>query len=96
MTANLPAIVAAVAGVTMLVGVLWASRHAARRRDTRSGDEARLVQRAARLGRLEDLSGIDVLLHDQPVHPECRQLYKAGFRSRVHRTCLDQLNREER
>lgn len=103
MSDRLPAIVAIAVGLAMLAGLLWASRHAARRRDSRAveREDRALVQRAAMRGRLEDLSGLDdaMTLADalgiNRVHDQCRRLYRSGFRSHVHSDCLDILEREE-
>jgi hypothetical protein len=93
MTANLPAIVALSVGLTMAAGIWWASRHHATRRDTAEARALALaVQDEEHAAQLDDLMD---LADAVAVHPQCRRWHRAGFRSHVHRACLDQLDREE-
>lgn len=93
---------AAVALLALLV-ILLTARAAAARRDRI------LEQRTQHAARTKgDPPGLDLFAEDHgdeellalnaslAVHPQCRRWHKAGFRSRVHRACLDQLRREER
>ncbi len=93
MTANLPAIVAISVGLTMAAGIWWASRHNARRRDTAQERALHLaIEDERRDAWLDDLMD---LADAVAVHPQCRRWHRAGFRSHVHRQCLDLLDREE-
>lgn len=94
------AYLAAAAGLLVLAVIILTAAGRARR-------ERILTRRTQHAARTKGDAGLALIAEDHSddlmgladglfVHPQCRQRYAAGFRSNVHRDCLNQLDREGR